>query len=264
MTRRFENQVVWITGGGSGIGRALALAFGDEGAVVAVSGRREDRLQRVVEELEKQGRKGLAVRCDVADEASVAQAVEEVVAKLGGLDVAVANAGFSVGGRIEKLSAADWRRQLDVNVIGVAMTARYALPHLRKSKGRLAIVGSVVSMMTSPGFGAYSASKYAVRAIGQTLAAELHGTGVTCTTIHPGYVQSEIAQVDNQGRFDETREDKRPSGLMWPADRAARSMVNAIARRKREHVFTGHGKLAAFAGRHTPGLVHFGVTRRGK
>jgi NAD(P)-dependent dehydrogenase (short-subunit alcohol dehydrogenase family) len=261
MAKRFDNKVVWITGGGSGIGRALALEFAKEGAVVAVSGRREDRLQAVVDEIESAGGKGLAMRCDVTDEASVAEAVQKIVRTLGGLDVAVANAGFSVAGRVEKLSAADWRRQLDVNVIGVAMTARYSIPHLRERKGRLVLIGSVASMMSTPGMGAYSASKYAVRAIGQALAAELHGSGVSCTTIHPGYIESEIAQVDNQGRFDPQREDRRPKNLLWPADRAARVMIDAIAKRKREYTFTGHGKLGAFAGRHMPGLVHFGMTR---
>ncbi len=264
MAKRFKNKVVWITGGGSGIGRALAFAFADEGATVAVSGRREERLNEVVQELESQGKKGLAVRCDVTDEASVAEAARKVARTLGGIDVAVANAGFAVAGRIEKLSAADWRRQLDVNVIGVAMTARYALPHLRERKGRMAIIGSIASMMVSPGVGAYSASKYAVRAIGQALAAELHGGGVSCTTIHPGYIESEIAQVDNQGRFDPQRQDRRPKNLMWPADRAARVIVDAIAKRKREYTFTGHGKVGAFAGRHMPGLVHFGLTRNRK
>jgi len=261
MAKRFDNQVVWITGGGSGIGRALALAFADEGATVAVSGRREDRLQQVVQELEKRGAKGLAVRCDVTDEASVAEAVRKVVRTFGGLDVAVANAGFSVAGRIEKLSAADWRRQLDVNVIGTAMTARYAIPHLRERKGRLALVGSVMSMVSMPGLGAHSASKYAVRAIGQALAVELHGSGVSCTTIFPGYTESEIAQVDNQGRFDASREDRRPKNLIWRTNRAARVMVDAIAKRKREYTFTAHGKAGAFAGRHMPGLVHFSLTR---
>ncbi len=261
MAKRFDGKVAWVTGGGSGIGKALALGLAKEGAAVAVSGRREDRLQEVVEEIAAKGGKALAVRCDVTDEASVAEAVQKVVRQLGGLDVAVANAGFAVAGRIEKLSAADWRRQLDVNVIGVAMTARYALPHLRERKGRLVLIGSVASMLVSPGMGAYSASKYAVRAIGQALAAELHGSGVSCTTIHPGYIESEIAQVDNQGRFDADKEDRRPKNLMWPADRAARVMVDAIAKRKREYTFTGHGKLGAFAGQHMPGLVHFGMTR---
>ena len=264
MARRFQDKVVWITGGGSGIGKALALQFAKEGASVAVSGRRDERLQEVVDEIVENDGKGMGVRCDVTDEASVAEAVQKVVRTFGGLDVAVANAGFSVAGRIEKLSAADWRRQLDVNVIGVAMTARYALPHLRERKGRLVLVGSVSSMLVAPGFGAYSASKYAVRAIGQALAAELHGSGVSCTTIHPGYIESEIAQVDNQGRFDPQRQDKRPKNLMWPADRAARVMVDAVARRKREYTFTGHGKVGAFAGRHAPGLVHFSMTRNRK
>lgn len=261
MAKRFESQVVWITGGGSGIGRALALAFAEEGATVAVSGRRQERLELVATEIIGNGGKALAVPCDVADEASIERTVQQVVDTLGRLDVAVANAGFSVAGKIAKLSAEDWRRQLDVNVIGLAMTARYSIPHLMEHAGRLVLVGSVSSMLPTPGIGAYSASKYAVRAIGQTLAVELHGTGVTCTTIHPGFIESEIAQVDNRGVFDASREDKRPQRLMWPADRAAEAMIDAIAARKREYTFTGHGKVGAFVGRHLPGLVHLGLTR---
>lgn len=261
MTKRFENQVVWITGGGSGIGRALALAFAEEGATVAVSGRRQGRLELVATEIEGNGGKALAVVCDVTDEASIERAVRQVVETLGGLDVAVANAGFSVAGKIAKLSADDWRRQLDVNVIGLAMTARYSIPYLKEHAGRLVLVGSMASMIAAPGVGAYSASKYAVRAIGQTLAVELHGTGVSCTTIHPGFIESEIAQVDNRGVFDASREDTRPQKLMWPADRAAKAMIDAIAARKREYTFTGHGKVGAFVGRHLPGLVHLGLTR---
>jgi NAD(P)-dependent dehydrogenase (short-subunit alcohol dehydrogenase family) len=261
MAKRFENQVVWITGGGSGIGRSLALAFAEEGAAVAVSGRRQERLELVAAEIEGTGGKALAVPCDVTDEASVQSAVQRIVETLGGLDVAVANAGFSVAGKIEKLSAEDWRRQFDVNVVGLAMTARYSIPHLKKSGGRLVLVGSVSSMIATPGLGAYSASKYAVRAIGQTLAVELHGTGASCTTIHPGYTESEIAQVDNQGVFDASRDDTRPQKLMWATDDAAKAMVDAVAARKREYTFTGHGKVGAFVGRHLPGLVHFGLTR---
>lgn len=261
MAKRFDNKVAWITGAGSGIGRALALAFAEEGATVAVSGRRQERLELVVAEIEGSGGKALSVPCDVTDEASVRDAVARIVETLGCLDVAVANAGFAVAGKIERLSAEDWRRQFDVNVVGLAMTARYSIPHLKQTAGRLALVGSVASMITTPGVGAYSASKYAVRAIGQTLAIELTGTGVSCTTIHPGFVESEIDQVDNEGVFDANRKDSRPQRLMWPSGRAARAMIGAIAARKREYTFTGHGKVGAFVGRHLPGLVHFGLTR---
>ena len=136
MATRFENQVVWITGGGSGIGRELALAFAKEGATVAISGRRQDRLGLVVGEIQINGGSALAIPCDVTDETSVERAVEQIVETLGRLDVAVANAGVSVIGTVEKLSAEDWRRQLDVNVVGLALTARYSIPHLKAHGGR--------------------------------------------------------------------------------------------------------------------------------
>jgi NAD(P)-dependent dehydrogenase (short-subunit alcohol dehydrogenase family) len=263
MNQRFVDKIVWITGAGSGIGRALALELARRGADVAVSGRRRDRLDEVVREIEALGRRGLAVPCDVTDEADVARAAQAVVDAFGRLDVCVANAGFGVMGSIEKLSADEWRRQLDTNVVGTAVTARHALPHLRATKGRLALVGSVAGTICAPGSGAYSASKYAVRAIGQTLSMELHGSGVSCTTIQPGFVESEIAKVDNEGKLDLARRDPRPAPLMWKTEAAARVMAEAIWARKREFTFTVHGKLGAFLGMHAPGLVHLVVSRMG-
>lgn len=259
----FSGSVVWITGASAGIGRALARKFAEHGARVAVSARRADRLAEVVRDIEAAGGEALAVPCDVRDEASVRDAVRQVVARFGKLDVAVANAGMSVRGRIRDLSADDWRRQLDTNVIGVALTARYALPELERTKGRLALVASVAALLPTPGTGAYSASKYAVRSIGQTLAIECHAAGVSCTTIHPGYVESDIALVDENGRFDPNLKDPRPKNLMWPTERAADVMLRAIYKRRLEFVFTGHGKVGAFLGKHAPGLVHLALVRSG-
>ncbi|MCB9766468.1 MAG: SDR family NAD(P)-dependent oxidoreductase [Alphaproteobacteria bacterium] len=261
MSRRFADQVVWITGGGSGIGRALAMAFGQEGAIVAVTGRRQERLDEVVAALEAAGAQGLAVPCDVTSEPQLDAAVQQILDAHGRLDVCIANAGFSVAGRIEALSAEDWHRQLSVNVVGLAMTARYALPALRETRGRLALIGSVAAYVSGPGFGAYSASKAAVRSMGDTLYLELAGSGVSCTTIHPGFVESEIAQVDNHGRFNPEAVDKRPRQLMWKAEDAARVMVRGVAARRREVVVTGHGVLGVWLARFFPGLT-LALTRR--
>lgn len=261
MGQRFKDQIVWITGGGSGLGREMAIIFANEGADVAVSGRRLDRLEETVALIQQAGRVGLAVPCDVRDEDQVDAAVHAIVERFGKLDVAVANAGFSVAGRIETLSADEWRSQLETNIVGLTNTIRSTLPELRKTKGRLALLGSVAGLVTMPGTGAYHASKFAVRAIGETLSKELHGSGVTCTTLHPGFVASEIGRVDNKGVFKETRRDPRPARFMWQPDAAAKVMVRAIYRRKREYVFTKHGIAAGFLGRHFPGLVHFVVTR---
>jgi NAD(P)-dependent dehydrogenase (short-subunit alcohol dehydrogenase family) len=261
MARLFEGSSVWITGGGSGIGRASALEFARQGANVAVSGRRVDKLASVVADVQALGVEAQAVACDVCSEASVSEAVDEVVRRFGKLDVALANAGFSVAGKVVDLTAEDWRRQLDTNVVGTALTARYALPHLRQTKGRFAMIGSVAGFICSPKLAAYNASKFAVRALGQTLAIELAGSGVSSTLIHPGFVDSEIAKVDNSGHYDASRDDKRPKRLMWPAERAARVVVKSIYRRKREVVFSGHGKVGAFLGQHLPGVAHVLMTR---
>jgi NAD(P)-dependent dehydrogenase (short-subunit alcohol dehydrogenase family) len=262
MAVRFDGKVVWITGGGSGLGRALAEQMALQGARVVVSGRRVDRLDAVVHAVEKAGGEAAAVACDVTDEASISAAVAEIISRCGKLDIAVANAGFAVSGRVEQLDADDWRRQFETNVIGAALTAKHALAELKKTSGQVVLIGSVAGFICSPGHGAYTASKYAVRSIGQTLSAELHGSGVSCTTIHPGYVASEIAQVDNDGVFDGERIDKRPANLMWSAERAAKVMARAIAARKREFVFTGHGKIGAFIGQHMPSVAYLAMRQR--
>ncbi|RME24842.1 MAG: SDR family NAD(P)-dependent oxidoreductase [Deltaproteobacteria bacterium] len=262
MARGFADKVVWITGGGSGIGAALARELASRGAAVAVSGRRVDRLEGVVAELDAMGARAIAVPCDVTSDAQVAAAVRTVVDELGRLDVAVANAGYGVVGRLESLTEEEWRRQLDVNVLGVVRTARHAIPELRRTRGRLVLMGSVIVYAGVPGNAAYTASKAAVNAIGATLSAELAPDGVSCTTINPGFVASEIGQVDNQGVYHPDRRDPRPARLIWPADKAARAMADAILRRRREAVITGHGRVIAFLGRHFPGLVARLVRRR--
>ena len=103
----YKRKSVWITGGGSGLGKAMALEYARLGALVTVSGRRVDRLEETVQDIEKQGGSGLAVPCDVSQEDQVISAVSIIIKNFGRIDVAVANAAFSATGYIEKLEAAD-------------------------------------------------------------------------------------------------------------------------------------------------------------
>lgn len=258
--RPFESKVVWITGGGSGIGEALAVELAKQGAHVAVSGRRVEKLAEVVARIEAAGGEGLAVPCDVADADSLFAAVDTIVEQLGRLDVAVANAGISISGRLGQLTADEWRRQLDVNVVGVAMTAKAALPQLRRTQGRLVLVGSVAGRAYAPGAGPYNASKAAVWALGETWTAELAGSGVTVTAIHPGFVESDIARTGNDGVFRPDAKDPRPKAIMWKAPRAAKSMARAIASRKRLAVVTGHGVFAVWVARLAPGFMAWALS----
>jgi short-subunit dehydrogenase len=250
-----KEKVVWITGASSGIGKAMAFEWAGLGYKVALSARRKDLLDKVAEEISQSGGEALVVPCDIMEEASIENAVNQVITTWGRLDAVVANAGFGVFGSIEKLTAKDWSRQLQGNVTGLALTVKYALPHLKKNRGRIGLVGSVGAYLPSPNVGAYGASKAAVHSIGQTLQVELMGTGVSCTTMHPGYVVSEIARVDNDGVWNPERPDPRPANLMWPTDKAARVMVKAMLKRKRVYVFTGHGKVFVGLQRWFPGLI---------
>lgn len=258
----FKDKIVWITGASAGIGREMALQFAAAGAHVVVSARRENRLQQVVKDIEACGQQGLAIACDVTNEEAVKQALEKVVHHFGRLDITVANAGFSILGPLEDLSMEDWQRQFSVNVFGLCSTIRHSLPHLRKTRGRAVLMSSVAGLGSSPRAAAYSASKAAVRAIGQTLSMELHGSGVSCTTLCPGFIDSEIGQVDKKGIYHAGSKDPRPQNLMWPTDRAVWAMLKAIKKRKREVIITGHGKIFGFLGKHMPGLVHWATTQK--
>ncbi len=260
---RFDGKVVWITGASSGLGRAMALAFARLGATVAVSARRAEKLDELIREIEQQGGVGLALPCDVTVEDQQIAAVAHIMSELGRLDVAVANAGFSVSGPFESLCAADWDRQMTLNVTALTVTARQSLPHLKKTGGRLVLIGSASAFVPVPNAAPYAASKAAVHSIGQTLQIELQGTGVTCTTIHPGFVESNIARVDSQGVFHPEAHDPRPARLMWTTERAVGVMVRAIEKRRKVHVFTGHGRLAHWTGRFFPGLARLAMKRVG-
>ena len=257
----FAEQVVWITGAGSGLGKAMVHELATHKAILVLSGRRKEPLEQICAELVSKGIQAVAIPCDVADEEQIRTTVQMILDRFHKLDVVIANAGFGVSGAFSDLSAADWSRQYQVNVIGLTQTVRHALPHLKVSKGRIALVGSVAGFVFASKSAPYCSSKAAVHAIGECLALELYGTGVSCTTIHPGFVESDIARVDNNGVFHEEAIDKRPAHLMWKAEDAARVMIRAIEKRKRIYVFTWHGKLGAFLGRHLPSLVYFLQTR---
>jgi short-subunit dehydrogenase len=231
--------------------------------------RRADRLAALAAELEAGGRRALALAADVTVEGDLERAVAATRAAFGRLDVVIANAGFGVVGPVERLTVDDYRRQFETNVFGVLRTIHATLGDLRASRGRLAIVGSVAGHVATPGSSPYAMSKFAVRALAEALGHEVARAGVSVTLVSPGFVESEIRRVDNTGALRAEVPEPIPAWLVMPADRAARLIVRAVARRRREVVITAHGKLAVFVQRHAPWLVSaviraFGVRSRGE
>lgn len=264
MADSFRGKNVFITGASAGIGAALALAFAREGARVALAARRLDKLEAVKAQVEAAGGDALAVACDVTDRASIDAAVAQAVERFGGIDVAVANAGFGVAGRFEGLTTDDYRRQFDTNVFGVIDTTYAVLPHLKASRGRLGIVSSVLGRVGAPTTSAYNASKFAVTGFAESIYYELAGAGVAVTLILPGLVESEFRRVDKQGVFRPERAESAPSWLIVPTERAAKEILAALRKRKPEAVITGHGRAVAWINRHFPRSFRAVMRRAGK
>ena len=251
----FLGKVVFITGASAGIGAALALEFARQGADVALAARRRDRLEALAEDVRRLGRRAVATSCDVRMDGDLERAVGEAVAALGRIDVVVANAGFGVAGELRRLALPDYRRQFETNVFGVLRTVYASLIELEKTRGTLVIIGSVAGHVAAPGSTPYAMSKFAVRALSEGLGHELASRGVAVVLVSPGFVESELRQVDNEGRFRSEARDRVPGWLVMPSASAARKIVRAVARRRREVVITGHGKIFVFTQRHAPWLV---------
>jgi short-subunit dehydrogenase len=249
-----QNKTVLITGASSGIGAAVARELARHGANLVLAARRRERLDALAAELGARV-KVVATLADVTRDGEIERAVEAAVRTFGGLDIAVANAGFAVTGRVDRLALDDYRRQLETNVFGVLRTIYAALPALKRARGQLAIMGSVVGHVPTPGLSPYGMSKFAVRALAEALHDELADDGVAVTLLSPGFVVSDIGHVDNQGRRHEEDASRVPAWLRMPTNEAARQIVAAIETRKREAVITAHGRLGVFLYRHAPWLV---------
>jgi short-subunit dehydrogenase len=260
--KRFDGKVVFITGASSGIGEAMAREFAKRGAAIAVGARREDRLVALCQELRGLGAKALAVRCDVTVDGDLEEAAARIRAEFGGIDVVVANAGFGVVGRVDRLKLDDYRRQFETNVFGLIRTIQATVEDVKARKGSFALLGSVAAFASGAGGSPYQMSKAAVKSLGEAFWAEMAPLGVSVTTIHPGYVDSEIRTLDNKGLPKAGAKDPVPAWLMMRTDVAARQMVNAIACRRREAIITGHGKAIVAISRHFPNLLAL-VLKRG-
>lgn len=186
---RFVDRTALVTGAGSGIGRAIALAFAAEGAPVVVAGRRREPLVETVRMIEDQGGKALAVTADVSAAADHQALVEAAVEAFGSLDVAVNNAGVFRGGPLADLPEADWHSQLDINVTGtfLALKAQVRRMRTQPSGGAIVNVASTFGAHTRiPGAAAYAASKAAVAALSRGAALDHIRDGVRINVVSPG------------------------------------------------------------------------------
>ena len=268
MSMRFwEGKVVLVTGGSSGLGRAIAEAFADAGAEVAIAGLEAEAVEAAAEGLRQRGYDALGVHADVTQQEQVDALFAQALDRFGRLDVLVNSAGRSMRGKLLETTPEQFRELMELNLIGLARCTRAAVPHLLEHRGHVVNIGSLASKSAARWVGAYPATKFAVAAYSQQLRLELGGEGLHVLLVCPG----PIARVDPrlyplEGLDDVPSGARGPGGGVkvgtLPPKRLARAILRACERRKPELVMPAKAKLLFALAQLWPGLGDWIVLRR--
>lgn len=209
-----SGKVALVTGAGSGIGRASAIALGKEGASVGLLGRTPEELATTAAEIKRSHGRACPLKADVSDENDTRRAVATLIEEFGRLDILVANAGINgVWAPIDDLKPEEWDTTLAVNLRGTYLTVHFAVPHLKVSGGSIIIVSSIngTTTFTSPGATAYAVSKAGQVAMTKQLALELARHRIRVNAVCPGEIETNInSTTDVRG------EDETEVPVVWP------------------------------------------------
>ncbi len=241
---------MFITGASTGIGRAAAEAFRKDGARVAVCARSEIT-----------GLDALCLRCDVRNPEEVEKAVQSVVDEFGELHVLVNNAGFGHYTPVEEQSREDFENIFRTNVFGPFHCVQAALPHLKKSRGQVINISSVLARATVPYMVSYSMTKHALHSFSEGLRVELKPLGIDVIEIGPGLTATKFQSNAKKEGIPEGFVPPNEKG--WPAERVAKVIVKASRSGKRVKWLTMEAKFFLFFHDHFPGLVEWGLGKWG-
>jgi short-subunit dehydrogenase len=242
----FRDNVVVVTGASAGIGAELARQLAARGAWLALAARDAARLDEVAAECRAAGGRAVAIPTDVGDEARCRALVERTVAEYGRVDTLVNNAGIGMWARFDEVTdLAPFERIMRINYLGSVYCTFYALPHLKRSRGRIVGISSLTGKTGVPTRSGYAASKHAMAGFFDSIRIELDDSGVSVTMIYPGFVATEI-------RERAYGPDGRPLGAgnspvrereVMTVEECARQTLQAAAARKRELIMTARGRI---------------------
>lgn len=224
--KRFENQVVVITGGANGIGQACAYRFAEEGARVACLDMADDKNEATAAECRRFGVEALAFHCDVTDAANIADIVKTIMEKWGRIDVLVASAGIYTGTPLADVPLKQWQRTIDINLTGTFLANRAVAPIMMKQKsGSIINISSMAGKTSFPASAEYSASKSGVIGLTRSVAMELAPFGATANVVCPGNTLTDMVRgvASKAGSLDGM------SGEDWLKKRASETPMNRLA-----------------------------------
>jgi dehydrogenase/reductase SDR family protein 7B len=241
-----KDKVVVITGGSSGIGKALAEVFGANGSKILITGRNNTDLQRTVEDLRKKGIEISGFQGDVSLEEDNRKMAAEAIGRYGRIDVLINNAGITMRALFEEVDLSVVKKVMDINFYGVLFATHYCLPEILKSKGSIIGISSIAGFRGLPGRTGYSSSKFALNGFLEVLRTEMLKKEVHVLTACPGFTTSNIRKKALSRDGSAQGESPRDESEMMSAEECAGHIYQATVRRKKILILTRQGKLAVF------------------
>jgi len=252
----FQDNVVVITGGSSGIGRELAYQLSGQGALLVLAAREPVLLDAVAAECRRRGARAIAVPTDVAVEAECAALIARALEEYGRIDTLINNAGISMRARFDDLGGTEpIERIMRINYFGSVYCTWYALPHLKQTRGRIVVVSSLAGKTGVPTLSGYSASKHAIVGFMESLRTEIGRDGVSITIAYPGFVATDIASraIGPGGKSLGVRNVVKSRAM--PVEECAAGIIEASSNRRRDLVMTFRGKVGQWLKLVVPGRV---------
>lgn len=250
-----KNKVVVITGGSSGIGRALAEEFGINGSKIFITGRNQEQLENTVRELRSRSITIESFVSDVSIENDNKLMAEDAIRKFGTIDVLINNAGISMRALFEEVDLDVIKKVMDINFYGVLYATKYCLPEIIKNKGSIVGISSIAGYRGLPGRAGYSASKFALNGFLEVLRTEFLKRDVHVLTACPGFTTSNIRKSSLTKDGSKQGESPRNEKDMMSAEECARHIYKATVKRKNSLVLTTQGKFTVFLNKWLPRLT---------
>lgn len=252
----FRENVVVITGASFGIGQQLAMQLADHGAWLTLAARNAEKLEEVSKQCGQRGGRVIEIPTDVANQSQCQNLIERTIAGYGRIDTLINNAGIGLASRFDELQdLALFEKIIRVNFFGSVYCTHYALPYLKKTRGRLVGVSSLRGKFPSATADGYGASKHAMTGFFDSLRIEVANSGISVTMIYPGWVSTGITSRALKADGKLIGEISKHENGAMPVDTCARIIVQAVARRKREVVMTLQGKFGLWLRLIAPGVV---------
>jgi dehydrogenase/reductase SDR family member 7B len=250
-----KDKVVVITGGSSGIGKALAEAFGKRGSKILITGRNKSDLDTAVEALRNQGVDVSGFQADVSKEEDNQKMAAEAIRKYGRIDILINNAGISMRALFEEVDLEVVRKVMDINFYGVLFATKYCLPEIIKNKGSVIGISSIAGYRGLPGRTGYSASKFALNGFLEVLRTEMLKKDVHVLTACPGFTASNIRKRSLTKNGTLQGDSPRDESSMMTAEACAHYIYQATLKRKKILILTLQGKFTVFLNKWFPGLT---------